>query len=46
MRNLEELTVVIVTFNTPEKIILDGLRSIDKNVKVLIIINENQKNSK
>tara|TARA_Y100001970_G_scaffold243875_1_gene309521 strand:- start:1714 stop:2613 length:900 start_codon:yes stop_codon:yes gene_type:complete len=39
MKNLDELTVVIVTFNTPEKIILDCLRSINKNVKVLIIEN-------
>ena len=42
MKNLNDLTTVIVTFNTPEEIILNCLRSIDKNVKVLII--ENSKN--
>ena len=33
------ITVVIVTYNTPEKIIIDCLKSIDKNVKILIIEN-------
>ena len=39
MKNLEELTVIIVTFNTSEEVILDCLKSIDKNVKILIIEN-------
>ena len=33
MKNLNDLTVVIVTYQTPEKIILDCLRSINKNVR-------------
>ena len=39
MKNLSDLTAVIVTFNTSEEIILNCLRSIDKNVKVLIVEN-------
>ena len=39
MKNLNDLTIVIVTFQTPEKIILDCLRSINKNVKVIIVEN-------
>ena len=35
MKNLNDLTVVIVTFQTPEKIILDCLRSINKDVKII-----------
>lgn len=42
MKNLYDLTVVIVTFQTPEKIILDCLRSINKEVKIIIV--ENSKN--
>ena len=41
MKNLSDLTAVIVTFNTSEEIILNCLRSIDKNVKVLIVENSN-----
>jgi len=36
------ITVIIVTYNTPEKIILDCLKSIPLNIKVLIV--ENSKN--
>ena len=39
MKNLNDLTIVIVTFQTPEKIILDCLKSINKNVKVIIVEN-------
>ena len=39
MKNLDDLTVVIVTFQTPETIILNCLRSINKNVKIIIIEN-------
>ena len=39
MKNLNDLTVVIVTFQTPEKIILDCLRSINKDVKIIIVEN-------
>ena len=41
MKNLGDLTAVIVTFNTSEEIILNCLRSIDINVKVLIVENSN-----
>jgi len=41
MKNLNDLTVVIVTFRTPEKIIFECLKSIDPIVKVLIIENSN-----
>ena len=37
---MENITVVIVTYQTPIKIILDCLKSIDKNVKVSAINSE------
>ena len=44
---MKNLTVVIVTYKTPEKIILDCLRSIDSKIKVLIVENsENFKHKK
>tara|TARA_A100001015_G_C14905185_1_gene678023 strand:- start:339 stop:1238 length:900 start_codon:yes stop_codon:yes gene_type:complete len=36
---MKNITVVVLTFNTPEKIILDCLKSINKNYKVLIVEN-------
>jgi len=36
---MKNITVLILTFHTPENIILDCLNSIDKNIKVLIIEN-------
>ena len=42
MKNLNDLTVVIVTYKTPEKIIFDCLESINSNVKVFIIENSNK----
>ena len=42
MKNLNDLTVVIVTYKTPEKIILDCLESINSNVKVFIIENSDK----
>ena len=39
MKNLNDLTVVIVTFNTSRKVILDCLNSISKNVNILIVEN-------
>jgi len=41
MKNLNDLTVIIVTYRTSEKIIYDCLNSIDTKVKVLIIENSN-----
>ena len=38
---MKNITVVVLTFHTPENIILDCLSSIDKNVKVLIVENSN-----
>ena len=37
MRNLNNLTVVIVTYKTSENIIFDCLKSINSSVKVLIM---------
>ena len=42
MKNLKNLTVIIVTYKTSKKIIEDNIRSIDKNVKILIIENSNK----
>ncbi len=39
MKNLSDLTVIILTYNTSEKILLNCLETIDKNVKVLIVEN-------
>ena len=39
MKNLDDLTIVILTFQTPDEIILNCLRSIDKNVKIIIVEN-------
>tara|TARA_B100000902_G_scaffold343013_1_gene347431 strand:+ start:2528 stop:3427 length:900 start_codon:yes stop_codon:yes gene_type:complete len=39
---MKNITVIIVTYNTPEKIILDCLKSIPLNIEVLIV--ENSKN--
>ena len=36
---MKNLTVVIVTYKTPEKIILDCLKSINTKLKVLIVEN-------
>ena len=41
MKNLNDLTVIILTYNTPEKILSDCLNTIDKNVNILIIENSN-----
>jgi N-acetylglucosaminyl-diphospho-decaprenol L-rhamnosyltransferase len=39
MMNLKDLTVIILTYHTPKKIILDCLKSINKNTNILIIEN-------
>ena len=39
MKSLNDLTVIIVTFNTPRKVILDCINSISKNVNILIVEN-------
>ena len=39
MENLKNLTVIVLTYNTPEKILLDCLKSIDKAVKIVIVEN-------
>jgi len=39
MNDLNKLTVIILTYHTPKKILLDCLRSIDKQVNILIIEN-------
>ena len=36
---MKNITVVIVTFHTPENILLGCLRSINKNVKTVIVEN-------
>ena len=36
MKNLNELTVIILTYHTSKKIILECIRAIDKNVNILI----------
>ena len=47
MKNLNELTVIILTYHTSKKIILECIRAIDKNVNILIVENsssfENEK---
>ena len=36
---MKNITVIVLTFHTPENIILDCLSSIDKNIRVLIVEN-------
>ncbi len=42
MKNIKELTVLIVTYNTDKNILVNCLKSIDKRVKVLIVENSNK----
>ena len=44
MNNIHNLTVVILTYKTNEKILTDCLNSVDPKVKILIV--ENSKNNK
>ena len=44
MSNLENLTVIIVTYRTNHDILDDCINSIDKNVKILIVENSNDLN--
>ena len=39
MKNLKDLTVIILTYHTPKKIIFDCLKSIDRNTNILIVEN-------
>ena len=39
MKSLKNLTAIIVTYKTPKKIISNCIKSIDKNVKILIVEN-------
>ncbi len=39
---MKNITVVVLTFNTPENIILDCLSSINKDIKILIIENSDK----
>ena len=39
MKSLNDLTVIILTYNTSEKILFDCLKTIDKKVKILIVEN-------
>ena len=39
MKSINDLTIVIVTFQTPEEIILNCLRSINKDIKIIIVEN-------
>ena len=36
---MENITIVILTYKTPKNIILDCLKSISKNIKILIVEN-------
>ena len=44
MKNLSNLTVIIVTYLTNKKILLDCLKSIDKKVKIIIVENSTRLN--
>mgnify|MGYP000625017019 CR=1 FL=1 len=44
MNNIHNLTIVIVTYRTDEKILTDCLNSIDPQINILIV--ENSKNNK
>ena len=42
MKNLNKVSVIILTYKTPQKIIHNCLKSIDKRVNILIIENSNK----
>ena len=46
MINFKDLTVVIVTFRTDKNILFDCIKSIDKEIPIIIIENNNDKNLK
>ena len=46
MNNIEDLTVVIVTFKTNKEILYNCINSIDPNVKVLLVENSDNLNFK
>ena len=46
MKKLNSLTVVIVTYLTKKNILLNCLKSIDKNVKIIIVENSSKFNDK
>ena len=39
MKNLKDLTVIILTYHTPKKIILNCLKSINRDTNILIVEN-------
>ena len=41
MNNIHNLTIVVVTYRTDEKILTDCLNSIDPQVKILLVENSN-----
>ena len=46
MNNLENLTVIIVTFKTNEEILFNCIDSIKKEVKILLVENSNNQKFK
>ena len=44
MKNLKNVTTIIVTYQTPKKIIVNCIKSINKNTKILIIENSKKFN--
>ena len=45
MKNLNNLTIIIVTYMTNKKILLDCLKSINKKVKIIIVENSSRLDS-
>ena len=43
---MKNITVIIVTFNTPKNIILDCLKSVNKDIKILIVENSESFNDR
>lgn len=46
MKNFEDLTVIIVTYRTNKKILFDCVHSINSDIKIIIIENNNDENLK
>ena len=42
MKNLKKVTVVILTYKTPKKIIYNCVKSLDKKINILIIENSRE----
>ena len=46
MNKLADISIIIVTYKTDENILFNCLNSINRNIKIIIVENSNNKNLK